>query len=410
MPNKKSQRADMIIVGGGVAGLTLALLLGDLGVSVHLIEPYPPKPLKDTKPSGRTVALMQSSLNVMKAAGLWDFCLEYGTPMKIMRIIDDSIAGQDTLESAFESADIGLDYFGMNIPNAPLRAALYERVQNHKNIILHTDSLRDYTLTPALVQATLSNGEILCAPLIVGTDGRNSLVRKIAGIGSRKKEYGQSAITCIINHSCAHDNVSTEFHRTGGPFALVPLKGNQSSVVWVEKTAEAESIMRLPRDSFEQTLQDRTNGILGGITLKTPPEMWPLCSIKAKSLTAPRVALAAEAAHVISPITAQGLNLSLRDVAALAETVIDAMRVGSDHGNLETLHKYESRRALDIDTRVAGVNSLNTIVSTNNAIAKDLRRMGLKIVDHVAPLKIFAMNHGLAPALDQGRLLQGKSL
>lgn len=412
MSTNQKYRADILIIGGGVAGLTLAILLGKAGVKVHIVEPFPPKSFSDTPISSRTVALMHSSLNVLHACGLEDFCAEYGTKMEVMRIIDDSISGQDVIVSEFDAFDIGQPYFSMNIPNSILRARLYEDAGTLKNITIHEGcSLEDYNVQPSThVQARLSDGNTIDAPLIVGADGRGSLVRKIAGINASKKEYGQSAVTCVLNHSKSHNNTSTEFHRPGGPFALVPMAGNQCSVVWVEPTEKADALLEIPKDAFEQALQEATNDILGAITLETPPQSWPLCAITAKSLTAPRVALIAEAAHVMSPITAQGLNLSLRDVATLAETIIDAMRVGSDHGNETTLRRYEGRRRFDINTRTFGVNGMNQIVSNDKMPIKDLRRTGLKIVDRFSPVKMIAMQHGLAPQLDQGRILKGEAL
>lgn len=409
MADEKHQRADVIISGGGIAGLTLAALLGGKGLNIHLIEPHPPAPLKDTPVTGRTVALMQSSLQVLKAAGMEDFCEKHGTKMEVMRIIDDSIAGQKIIKSEFDSFDIGLPYFSMNLPNGLLRAALFEKIIALKTVTVHHSALTDFRIETN-VTTILEDGTRLRAPLIVGADGRKSIVREIARIAASKKDYGQSAITCVINHSCSHNNTSTEFHRSGGPFALVPMQGNQSSVVWVERTAKAEEFMKLPKDAFEQAIQERTNDTLGTINLETSPECWPLCTIKAKSMTAPHVALIAEAAHVMSPITAQGLNLSLRDVATLAETIVDAMRLGQNHGSKETLRQYESRRSLDVRTRVIGVNGMNQIVSTNSNALKDLRRAGLKIIDKNSFLKTIAMHHGLAPSLDKGRIIQGNAL
>lgn len=409
--NDKAQKTDILIVGGGMAGLTLGVLLGRAGAAVRIVDPAPPAPVKETKPSGRTVALMVSSLNVLRAAGVGAIEEQYGAPLETMRIIDDSIAGGKTIETEFDAAEIGLPHFSMNIPNAPLRAALYEEAQKLETVTLHVPrKLEDFEIQETGIAATLDDGTKIQTPLIVGADGRDSLVRRISGIGARKKEYSQSAVTCIINHSRAHNNTATEFHRPSGPLALVPMPGNQSSVVWVERTARADEIMALPKDAFIRTLQDATNDILGGITLETGPECWPLCTIKAKALTAPRVALIAEAAHVMSPITAQGLNLSLRDVAALAETVIDAMRLGLDHGSAQVLKTYASRRATDISTRVFGVDAMNRFVSTDFSVLKETRRAGLSVVNRLSPLRHIAMTHGLAPALDHGRLVAGKTL
>ncbi len=405
---KKTQKysAEILVIGGGVAGLACGVLLAQEGLNVHIVDPKWPAPLKDTDPSGRTVALMQSSLNILCAAGLDDFITEHGTEMRQMRIIDDSIAGQEPLVSEFDAFDIGQDYFGRNIPNSSLRAILYERAQAVSNITLHEGKLHD--LNGHI--AHLEDGTKIDSRLIIGADGRGSLVRQFAGIDVHKKQYNQSAITCIINHSRAHDFTSTEFHRGGGPFALVPMQGNQSSVVWVEKTSKADDLMALPKESFVQALQAATNDVLGGVTLESNPRSWPLCSITAKDFTASRIVLIAEAAHVMSPITAQGLNLSLRDVASLCEVVIDARRLGQDFGSQTVLRSYGRRRRLDIKTRTFGVNSMNQIVGNDLDPVKDTRRLGLRLLNRFQPLKNIAMQHGLAPTLDQGRLARGESL
>lgn len=405
-------QADVLIAGAGIAGLALACLLGKQGVRVHIVDPFSLQKA-DSKPSGRTVALMVSSLNVLKACNLEENLEFYGCPLEIMRIIDDSMSGAQVIEQDFEAREIGMNHYGMNIPNNFLHNALRTRVQKLDSVTLHIpDKLLEYSSDSHAMAlfAKLESGKCIRASLIVGADGRNSIVREIAGIKSYSHQYHQNAITCVINHSRSHNNTATEFHRSSGPMALVPLPGNQSSVVWVERTERADSLLRLSRDSFEQSLQDKTNGILGGISLETNPESWPLCTIRAKSLIAPRVALIAEAAHVMSPITAQGLNLSLRDVATLAETIIDGMRVGLDAGSQALLSSYQNRRLMDVKTRVLGVDAMNRIVSNDILPVQDLRRAGLKIVAKFPALKAFAMHHGLAPSLDKGRLLQGLPL
>lgn len=409
--DKKALETDILIAGGGIAGLTLAALLGQAGLRVHIVDPAPPESLKETKPSARTIALMQGSLNIIRASSVWDKVAPFATPMKAMRIIDDSAPGQKVLDVEFPAEDLGLSEFGFNVPNSILRAALCDRIKTIKSITSSMpDAVIDYEADETGAVATLKSGQKIRARLIVGADGRNSKIREIAGIGTDVRDYGQSAITCIINHSRSHNNVSTEFHRPGGPFALVPLQGNQSAVVWVERTARAEELLRLKKNEFLETLQEATNDILGGVTLESGPQAWPLSAMKAKSLTAPRLALMAEAAHVMSPITAQGLNLSLRDVAALAETVVDHARLGLDIGSETLLKTYEKRRRIDIHTRAFGIDRLNRIVSTELAPLKDLRRIGLKAVDKIGPLKHLAMEQGLSPHMDEGRLARGEAL
>ncbi|MEM7650655.1 MAG: FAD-dependent monooxygenase [Pseudomonadota bacterium] len=405
-----AKQTDIIISGAGAAGLTLAVLLGQAGLRVTIADPQKPPSIKDIEPSGRTVALLESSLNILKNTGVWDDLKAVSNPLEMMRIFDDSDASKDPIEIDFPASDIGLAQFGYNIPNAHLRAALFARIKKLKSVTFIQDAFSSFNIEKNDIKVEFASKKSIAGKVLIGADGRNSPVREFANIGTDVKKYDQSAITCLINHSRAHNNVSTEFHRTNGPMALVPLPGNQSSVVWVESQEKAEALLKLKKQEFTQALQDKTHNVLGGITLEVGPEAWPLCSIKAKSLSAPRVALVAEAAHVMSPITAQGLNLSLRDVAALAEEIVGAARLGLDIGSSGVLSAYAKRRNLDIETRVFGVDTMNRVVSTNALGLKRLRRAGLKSLDTLLPLKTLAMQIGLAPQLDQGRLARGEKL
>lgn len=401
--------ADVVISGAGIAGLCLALLLGKAGLKVCIIDPADEDTLSDTSLSGRTVALMNGSLNILKGAGVWPDLSDISNPLKTMRIID--VSRGDALEEAFDAHDLNAEQYGFNIPNNALRAALYKKACAEKTISLQLQrKLTAFSNDGSSVIVTLDDDTQIHCSLLVGADGRNSKVRDIAGIDTVKKQYEQSAITCVINHSHAHQDTSTEFHRPAGPLALVPLPGNQSSVVWVNDHARSDELLRLKKQDFEQALQAEIRDILGGITLAIGPQSWPLCAIKAKSLTAPRVALIAEAAHVMSPITAQGLNLSLRDVAALAESITDSARVGGDIGSQTVLNAYAKRRRFDIETRSFGVDTMMRAVSNDFEAVKGLRHAGLKTLSHLPPLKRFAMRVGLAPAVDEGRLAKGGSL
>lgn len=403
------KQTDIIISGAGIAGLTLSLLLAQAGLQVALIEPFPPN--KSAKPNGRTIALMNSSLNIIKSCnGIWDKIAPQSCPMEQMKIFDISRAVKEPIEIEFPASEIGLGQFGYNIPNALLRNTLYDVASKHEKIEIYDSALSQYERTANKVIASLENGTQLFAPLVVGADGRNSKVREVAGINVYKKTYDQAAMTCIVNHSRAHENTSTEFHKPNGPLAFVPLPGNQSSIVWVETRNKVEALKTLNPNEFIEALENKSSNFLGGMTLETQVESWPLCSIKANTYTAPRCALIAEAAHVMSPITAQGLNLSLRDVAALAETLIDTARLGLDIGSATMLKTYEKRRSLDIETRVFGVDAMNKIVSSENKKLKDLRRIGLKSLDVVPALKTLSMHIGLAPQMDEGRLARGEAL
>lgn len=401
-----TNRTNIIISGGGIAGLTSAILLADAGFTVALIDPAFPKPLNKTEPGGRTVALMNTSLSVLQDAGVWPSLKPHAGRLCIMNIIDVSLS--DSVESTFYAQDIGQDEFGYNIPNSLVRAALFERVQNHKNIKCYEQTLARLETAGPIVTAFLDDNTCLTAGLIIGADGRKSTVRHLVGIKTDEKIYGQTAITGLVHHSRAHNDTSTEFHKPGGPLALVPLPGNTSSFVWVERMDRAEALQRLSKSDFEQALQAQSQNILGGLSLNGGLSSWPLQAIAAQSLIASRVALVAEAAHVLSPITAQGLNLSLRDVATLVAVVYESRQMGLDIGADHTLKQYERRRRVDMNTRILGVDIMNRVVGMDVDLIKKLRRTGLKVVDRIHPLKTWAMKCGLAPSLDHKRITMGE--
>ncbi len=403
----RSKAADILIIGGGVPGLALAALLAQAGMGVAVAEKYPAPALKKTRPGGRTSALMQGSVNILKAAGAWDDAAPSGEELKILRIIDDS--GAKPTQVDFRAEEIGLDAFGVNMPNDILRAALGESAKKNKKIRFIEAALTGYETDEFGVTARFEDDSTVTAKLIAGADGRNSLTRELAGIETWQRDYGQQAITCLINHTEPHDNISTEFHRPSGPFTLVPLPGKMSSVVWVDFEEHARSFMAMDRKAFERALQERSRDALGKIKIATEPQSCPLMALKAKKFTGKRMALIAEAAHVLHPMGAQGLNLSLRDVAALAEVTTDTVRAGLDPGSAAVLDKYERRRKRDVLSRVIGTDGLTRMVSNDFGIMRGLRRIGLKTLDTATPLKEFAMHQGLAPE-DGSRLARGERL
>lgn len=400
-----------LIIGGGIAGLTLAGLLGKIGLNSVIIDNGSLVTDDAVEKSSRTVALMNTSLHVLDAIGLKQDIRNIGTQLKQMRLKDDGNPALPIKQVDFPASNIGLSQFGYNVPNLALKQMLQRHVKALKSVtFLPETALDDYHVKDNKVHARLSDGQNVTADIIIGVDGRNSKVRSGAGITVKEHEYGQSAITCVISHSKSHDNTSTEHHRAGGPFTIVPMEGNQSAIVWVEKTDEAARLLALPKDLFVKTIQDNSHSIIGEVKLENNPESWPLKTLRATKLTAPRIAIAAEAAHVMSPIGAQGLNLSLRDIATLAECITDTARVGGDIGSQSTLRAYESRRKMDVLTRVEGIDTFNKAVSNNVALIRMLRRAGLTSLDALPPLKQFIMHQGLAPNMDEGRLMRGEAL
>lgn len=403
--------ADVLIAGAGAPGLALALLLAGEGLDVTLLDPAPLTKIKDLRPDTRTVALMESSVNIIKATGAWGRCEGYGENLEILRINDRNGRGRkkDPLQVDFKAQEIDKPRFAVNMQNNVLRAGLSEQAAAQK-IKYRQDTLTGLNADDFGITATCGDGSVLRARLVIGTDGRNSAVRELSGIKCRQKPYGQQAITCLIEHSRPHGNISTEFHRPSGPFTLVPLPGNISSVVWVDFDAEVDSFMAMDKASFTQALQDRTEGALGTVTLAAEPQAYPLISLQSENLAGKRVALAAEAAHVIHPLGAQGLNLSLRDVAALAETIIDAVRLGQDYGSKTILSHYEKRRRQDMLSRIIGTDGLNKLVSNNIGLLHQLRRMGLKTIGGLPPVKNLTMREGFSPSFDDTRLARGEKL
>lgn len=407
-------QTNVLIVGGGVAGLTLSALMRGAGLDSLVIDPVPVPALRDVKPSGRTVALMNGSIRVLQATGVWDRVLPYAQSLDSMRIIDDGAESLASLQMEFHASEVGEACFGYNIPVGVLRAALAEICGP-----VQTGRLEDYVAGTCGAQATIEGREDVRAQLIVGADGRSSAVRRIAGIGARERNCGQSALSFLISHTKPHGAVSTEFHRPGGPFALVPLPddtadatgvAHRSAVVWLEKSDDAADFLRLDKDSFAQAVQDRTKGLLGTVEVLTSPECWPLRTMISDRMTAPRTALIAEAVHTFSPIGAQGLNLSLRDVAGLAETLVDAARSGEDIGKQAILDRYARRRSADVTSRVWGVHNFNRMVGNDLSVLRGVRRTGLRVLEALPPLKKAAMLQGLAPSADAGRLVRGGRL
>lgn len=378
------------IIGGGVPGLTTAILLAKAGCEVILVERGTLPTQADIKPTSRTAALMNSSIAVLKNTGAWQIMAEYATPLTGLSIVDDSRfprGGDRMIRQDFKAHETGQTEFGFNIPLLPMTAVLAEKAKVTENLTI----LENTTVTQ-------DHPAIMNANLVIGADGRKSVVRKWAGIGVREHGYDQSAITCLITHSLPHHNTSTEFHRGGGPCTFVPAGEKMSAVVWAEENDQAEEFLKLPKDAFLQALQERSRGILGQITdVIVAPSVWPLMMLRADALVAPKTALIAEAAHVMSPIGAQGLNLSLRDVDDLVTCLKEAMQTGQDVGGITVLKNYERLRRADTGLRVRGVDMFHRIVANKNPILAGLRRFGLQALDFAPPLRGFLIEEGWAP-------------
>lgn len=383
---------DVFISGAGIAGLITAIFCAEMGLSVTLCDPHIDKPLKA---SGRTSALMEESLKILKKADLYKACEPNSADLKSLSITDISIKGDHPVTEIFHATEMGQTRFGRNIINHELQSAALNRVQKQKKITILNDEVYLIEHETNAAKITTKKNNIIKAKLIIGADGRQSVIRRLSGIETWQHDYNQIAITGVVTHSQNHNNVSTEFHRDGGPFTLVPLAGMQSSFVFMNDAEVSQNLLKLTRAEFLQSLQHTSQNCLGTLNLIGALESFPIIALKAEGLIAPRTALIAEAAHVLSPIGAQGLNLSLRDCASLISMIEKAHKLGLDIGSHTLLKEFENERMSDISMRVRGTDILNRAVKFLPEPLKQFRRLGLKIAGGFTPLRHSLMQEGL---------------
>jgi 2-octaprenyl-6-methoxyphenol hydroxylase len=388
------------VVGGGIVGLSAALALARAGASVVLVDRAQPEAVAAVGANGRTAALLRPAIDFLEGLEVWRAVASGGALLRRLRIVDQG-QGPDSGGSAevlFEAEEIGESEFGFNVANHDLRRALGEAAANEPAIrLLLGEDVCGIRVSGGMAQlALVDGGEVRCA-LVLGADGRDSSVRRAARIAEQRFDYGQMALTCSFAHARDHGDCSTELHRPGGPFTMVPMAGSRSSLVWVERTAEAERLLSLDDHAFATELERLASPWVGAVREITRRRRYPLIGVLARRLVAPRVALVGEAAHVLSPIGAQGLNLSLRDVAALAALVASALARRTDIGDPELLAAYERRRMPDIRTRFLTVDGLNRAVASEVELVRLARAMGLRVVGAVPPLRRSLMRAMMRP-------------
>jgi len=388
------------VVGAGPAGLAAALGLACLGIRVVIVSARP------THADNRTAALFTGSVRLLRNLAAWDDCRAAGEALTAIRIVDDMGALLRAPEVLFTAAEVGLEAFGYNVPNTSLVEALRRQVHAAAGItLIETAAAADLVIAADKVDVRLADGTSLSVRLVVGADGRNSVCRNAAGIEARTWSYEQSALTCTFSHQRPHNGVSTEFHRPAGPLTVVPARAHASSLVWVERPAVARRLADLDEAAFRGALEARLQGLLGPVGEVSARGVFPLSGLTADVAGANRVALVGEAAHVIPPIGAQGLNLGFRDAAILADCVGDALQAGGDLGGPETLSAYARARRTDIASRAWSIDLLNRSLISGLLPVQLMRGLGLHALKAVKPLRRLAIREGLAPSFVTPRLM-----
>ena len=383
-----ANRADILVVGAGPVGLAAAIFLDGLGYGVITVAP------DRVASDERTSALLAGSIAFLERIGVWPRIVAAAAPMRSLRIVDATRRLIRAPEVLFHAAEIGLDAFGYNIPNSALVGAL-EAEFAARNLRRSSAAVERTRQDDGEVAAEISDGAEIGARLIVAADGRRSRIRDSVGIPVSEWRYDQAALVVNLRHARGHEDTSTEFHTETGPFTLVPLPGNRSSLVWVDRPAESRRRTTIDEAALAAEIEVRSASILGAITIDGPRQVFPLSGMNAARFAAGRAALVGEAAHLFPPIGAQGLNLGYRDVADLGRVL--APRVGAP-GAPGRRAADQSQRRSAVGTPNAGGAARNRTLLTGFLPVQGLRGLGLFLLDRVPALRRALMRQGVAAA------------
>lgn len=399
---------EVIIIGGGAVGLTMAAALSGTGLRTAIVEAGTPATQKDDAFDGRCISIAHTSKNMLSAIGIWPALEPYAGPIHDIYITD----GNSPLFLHFDRAAAHGEVMGHMVEIRYIRRALYDFIAAQSDITLHAPAKYSHIEYGAhFTTVTLEDGQTLKAKLVIAADGKHSAIRTALGIPAITREYDQAAIVCAVTHEAAHLGVAQERFLPAGPFAILPMKApNMSALVWTEKKELAARFMAMDDTDFLQAIQQRFGEYLGALSLASPRWSYPLSLIFAKEYTRPRLCLLGDAAHAIHPIAGQGLNLSFRDIAVLAELLTDRFRLGLDIGGATLLREYESLRKKDNAMMIAATHGLNALFSNTIPPVVLARRLGLSIVQKFPPLKTAFTQHAMGARKELPRLARGEKL
>ena len=402
---------ELLIAGGGLNGLLLAIAVAEPGLKVAVVDRQEPATMLGEAFDGRASAIAYGSRLVLDSTGVWPLIASEAEPIREIRVADDDsplFLHYDHRDVNSPGGDIPLGYI---VENRVLRRALFERARALPSLrLIAPQVVESVTRDADAAVATLGNGSRLSARLVAAADGKDSPQRRAAGIRTVEWRYKQTGIVTTVAHERPHAGIAVEHFLPAGPFAILPMTGNRSSIVWTENAALAPHLMRLADVEFAEELRMRFGDFLGAIEPIGPRWAYPLSLMQAERYTARRLALVGEAAHVIHPIAGQGLNVGIRDIAALAEAVVDARRLGLDIGDDIVLERYQRWRRLDAILLAGVTDGLNRLFSNTVAPVKLVRDLGLAAVNRLPPLKRLLMQHAMGTLGDRPRLARGERL
>jgi 2-octaprenyl-6-methoxyphenol hydroxylase len=403
------EKVDIIVCGGGMVGLTLGLAAAQGGLKVMVVDALAPEKVLEAGFDGRVSALAYASVRMLTALGVWPHLERQAQPIREILVTDGKAGSPASPFSLhFDSQELGAASLGHIAENRHIRAALYDAMPPALKLVAPA-AVTGLEVQKGQVIASLFNGEKIQAALAVAADGRDSKLRAAQGIGVIGWSYPQTGIVATVAHEKPHNGVAYEHFLPSGPFAILPMTQNRSSLVWTERAEKAPGLLALDDAAFNIELARRFGPHLGATHIVGGRWSYPLSFHLARDFVRPRFALAGDCAHGIHPIAGQGLNLGLKDAAALAETLLDAARLGRDIGALDTLKRYERWRRFDSLALAASTDALNRLFSNDIALLRHLRDLGLGIVDAIGPARRFFMRHAGGDVGKLPRLLKGEA-